>query len=245
MKRFFITIEYDGTGLVGWQRQDNGPSVQEYLEEAALALTGQATLIQGSGRTDAGVHALGQVAHLDVPDKFDARAVMMGLNAKCQTDKVRVLSSREVAPDMHARFSATYRAYLYRILNRPAPAALLRHHVWHIPQPLDVEAMQEAANLLIGSHDFTSFRASICQARSPVRTLDRLVISREGDEIHIRAEARSFLHHQIRNFTGTLALVGKGRWTPQMVKDALLAKDRSAAGPTAPPQGLYLTDIRF
>ena len=245
MRRFFITIEYDGTDLVGWQRQNNGPSVQAYIEEAALALTGRETLVQGSGRTDAGVHATGQVAHLDVADKFDERTMMMGLNAKLATDQVRIISARLVADDMHARFSATHRAYLYRILNRPAQPALSRHFTWHIPKDLDIKAMQKGANHLIGKHDFTSFRATACQAKSPIRTLDNLHVKNEGDEVHIIAEAPSFLHHQIRNITGTLAQVGLGKWQADDVKIALEARDRAAAGQTAPPQGLYLTKIDF
>ena len=245
MKRFFITIEYEGTDLVGWQRQDNGPSVQAYIEQAAYELTGLETLVQGSGRTDAGVHATGQVAHLDVPDKFDERSVMMGLNAKLDTDKVKIISAKQVDNESHARFSATHRAYLYRILNRPAPAALTRHFTWHIPKPLDIDAMQEGANHLIGKHDFTSFRATACQAKSPIRSLDRLSIHKADEEVHIIAEAPSFLHHQIRNITGTLAQVGLGKWQADDVRIALEAKDRAAAGPTAPPQGLYLTKIDF
>ena len=245
MKRFFITIEYDGTNLVGWQRQNNGPSVQAYIEQAALALTGHETLVQGSGRTDAGVHATGQVAHLDVPDKFDERAMVMGLNAKLKTDQVRIVSARQVEETMHARFSAVRRAYLYRILNRPAQGALMRQFTWHIPKVLTIEAMQEGANQLIGKHDFTSFRATACQAKSPIRTLDRLFVHKQDDEVHIIAEAPSFLHHQIRNITGTLAQVGLGKWQPEEVKHALDACDRAAAGPTAPPQGLYLTKIDF
>lgn len=245
MKRFFITIEYDGTDLVGWQRQNNGPSVQAYIEEAALALIGEQVLVQGSGRTDAGVHATGQVAHLDVPDRFDERAIMMGLNAKLTTSQVRIIAAQQVQDDMHARFSATNRAYLYRILNRPAPAAITRHFTWHIPKDLDIRAMQEAASHLIGKHDFTSFRATACQAKSPIRTVDSISLEAMNDEIHISVEAPSFLHHQIRNFTGTLVQVGLGKWQPDDVKDALEARDRAAAGPTAPPHGLYLTKIDF
>lgn len=245
MKRFFITIEYDGTDLVGWQRQNNGPSVQAYIEEAALALTGEEVLVQGSGRTDAGVHATGQVAHLDVPNRFDERAIMMGLNAKLTTSQVRIIAAQQVQDDMHARFSATNRAYLYRILNRPAPAAITRHFTWHIPKDLDIRAMQEAASHLIGKHDFTSFRATACQAKSPIRTVDSISIETMNDEIHIYVEAPSFLHHQIRNFTGTLVQVGLGKWQPDDVKNALEARDRAAAGPTAPPHGLYLTKIDF
>ena len=245
MKRFFITIEYDGTDLVGWQRQNNGPSVQAYIEEAALALTGEQVLVQGSGRTDAGVHATGQVAHLDVPDRFDERAIMMGLNAKLTTSQVRIIAAQQVQDDMHARFSATNRAYLYRILNRPAPAAIARHFTWHISKDLNIRAMQEAASHLIGKHDFTSFRATACQAKSPIRTIDSISIETMNEEIHISVEAPSFLHHQIRNFTGTLVQVGLGKWQTDDVKDALEARDRAAAGPTAPPHGLYLTKIDF
>ncbi|MGC6517406.1 MAG: tRNA pseudouridine(38-40) synthase TruA [Candidatus Puniceispirillaceae bacterium] len=245
MKRFFITIEYDGTDLVGWQRQDNGHSVQGFLEQAARELTGQDIAIQGSGRTDAGVHAYGQVAHLDVADKFDEKAIMLGLNAKLKTDQIRILAASHVCDDMHARFSATKRAYIYRILNRKIGTALHRDFMWHVPYPLDIASMQEAANHLIGLHDFTSFRATACQAKSPVRTLDKLTVTRTGDEVQIHASALSFLHNQIRNITGTLAQVGRGKWQPDDVKEALEAKDRRKAGPAAPPHGLYLSQICF
>ena len=245
MKRFFITIEYDGTDLVGWQRQDNGHSVQGYLEQAARELTGQEIAIQGSGRTDAGVHAYGQVAHLDVPDKFDEKAIMLGLNAKCKTNQIRILAANHVSDDMHARFSATKRSYIYRILNRKIGTALHRDFMWHVPYPLDIASMQEAANHLIGLHDFTSFRATACQAKSPIRTLDKLMVVQQGDEVQIHASALSFLHNQIRNITGTLVQVGRGKWHPDDVKDALEAKDRQKAGPAAPPHGLYLSEICF
>ena len=245
MKRFFITIEYDGTGLVGWQRQEAGNSVQGYLEQAAEALTGQATRIQGSGRTDAGVHALGQVAHLDVPDKFDEKAILFGLNAKLASKQVRVLSAEQVSDEMHARFSAKKRSYIYRILNRKIASALQREFMWHVHYPLDVEAMRQGAAHLIGLHDFTSFRASACQAQSPVRSLEKIEIIQMGEEIQIHASAISFLHNQIRNITGTLAQVGRGKWHPDDVKTALEAKDRAKGGPTAPPHGLYLSDIKF
>ena len=245
LQRMLITIEYDGTGLVGWQRQDNGPSVQAYLEAAAKKLTNQPTPIQGSGRTDAGVHACAQAAHLDVPASLNSYAVVNGLNAWLETRQISVLSAQPVEAEFHARFDATERGYLYRILDRPIPASLRRQHVWHHRRKLDVEAMNEAAQQLVGQHDFTSFRATGCQANSPMRTLDSLSVSRAGDEVHIRARARSFLYHQVRNFTGTLALVGTGKWTPEDVKTALEAKDRAKAGPTAPPHGLYLTDIIY
>ncbi|MGC6536297.1 MAG: tRNA pseudouridine(38-40) synthase TruA [Candidatus Puniceispirillaceae bacterium] len=245
MQRFFITIEYDGTGLVGWQRQEEGQSVQQFLEEAAQQLTGQVTPIQGSGRTDAGVHATGQVAHLDVPDKFDAKAVMLGINAKLATNQVRITKAIPVSDDAHARFSATSRSYLYKILNRKIAPALHRDFIWHMPYPLDVNAMREGASYLIGKHDFTSFRATACQAKSPVRSIDKIVIDKDGDEIHIAVFAPSFLHHQIRNITGTLAMVGRGKWQPEDVKSALEAKDRRAGGETAPAHGLYLTSINF
>lgn len=245
MKRFFITVEYDGTGLVGWQRQQKGASVQGYLEQAAKELTGQEILVQGSGRTDAGVHALGQVAHLDVPDKFDEKAVLQGLNAKLATKQVKVLAAQHVSEDMHARFSATKRSYIYRILNRKIGTALHREFLWHVPYPLDCEAMRAGAAHLIGLHDFTSFRASACQAKSPIRTMDEIKIIAHDDQIELHASAISFLHNQIRNITGTLVQVGRGKWHPDDVKAALEAKDRAKAGPAAPPHGLYLSKIEF
>jgi tRNA pseudouridine38-40 synthase len=245
MKRFFITIEYDGTGLVGWQRQEAGASVQGYLAQAAKELTGNETVIQGSGRTDAGVHALGQVAHLDVPDKFDEKSILLGLNAKLASKQVKVLKAEQVSDEMHARFSAKKRSYIYRILNRKIGTALHREFMWHVYYPLDVEAMRKGAAHLIGLHDFTSFRASACQAQSPVRSLEAIEIIQIGEEIQIHASAISFLHNQIRNITGTLVQVGRGKWHPDDVKTALEAKDRAKGGPTAPPHGLYLSEIEF
>ena len=244
-RRILITIEYDGTPFVGWQRQVSGLSVQQVLEEAAAELTGGDVLVQGAGRTDSGVHATGQVAHLDVPDKFDANRVMEALNALTGDHPVTIRAAREVDAETHARFSATGRRYLYRILARRQPPALDRNRVWHHRGVLDAEAMQEAAGHLVGRHDFTSFRASQCQAESPVRTLDALRVERSGEEIHVHAAARSFLHHQVRNIVGTLAMVGSGKWTGDDVAAALAARDRSAAGPTAPPDGLYLTDVTY
>ena len=245
MRRILITIEYDGGPFHGWQRQVNGRTVQQVLEEAAHQLTGQETLVQAAGRTDAGVHASGQAAHLDVPEKFDAERVMAALNALVGQQPVSVIAAREVPADFHARFSATGRRYLYRILPRRQPPALDLGRVWHHKTALDTDAMQCAADMLIGRHDFTSFRATHCQADSPVRTLDTLDVASAGVEIHIHAAARSFLHHQVRNMVGTLALVGAGKWQPEQVAEALAACDRSAAGPTAPPEGLYLAAVSY
>ena len=244
-RRIFITIEYDGTPFVGWQRQVTGLSVQQVLEVAAAELTGGNILVQGAGRTDSGVHATGQVAHLDVPEKFDANQVMEALNALTGDHPVSIIEAREVDSEAHARFSATGRRYLYRRLPRRQPPALDHGRVWHHRGALDPAAMQAAAALLVGRHDFTSFRASQCQADSPVRTLDELRLEPQGEELHIHAAARSVLHHQVRNIVGTLALVGAGKWTEDDVATALAAKDRSAAGPTAPPEGLYLTGVSY
>lgn len=245
MGRMLITIEYDGTDLVGWQTQETGPSVQAHLEAAAARLTGQDTAIYGAGRTDSGVHATGQAAHLDVPDRFDERAVMMGLNALLETAQIRVLSARAVPDAFHARFDAVERAYLYRLICQPSAPALDRARVWHHRRALDAQAMAQAAQHLLGRHDFTSFRATACQADSPIRTLDRLEVTHIGPEIHITASARSFLHHQIRNITGSLVQVGIGKWAPDKMAEILAACDRRAAGPTAPAHGLYLTRVSY
>lgn len=244
-QRFLIKIEYDGTPFVGWQRQINGASVQQVLEEAATRLCNAPVQIQGAGRTDSGVHASGQVAHLDLPEKFDAPRVTKALNALIGNWPVSVLQSIAVDDAVHARFSASGRRYLYRILARRTPPALERERVWHHKHSLDVNAMQAAANRLLGKHDFTSFRATHCQADSPVRTLDELRVEAAGDEVHLHVAARSFLHHQVRNITGTLALVGVGKWNADDVSQALAAQDRSAAGPTAPATGLYLTEVSY
>lgn len=249
MTRWKITLEYDGSHLVGWQRQENGPSVQAHLERAAEALTGAEVLVEGAGRTDAGVHALGQVAHLDIEKPLDAKAVAQGLNhhlrAEPGGEAVVVLAAEPVPADFHARFSAVERRYRYRILNRRSPPALERGRVWWVPRPLDAEAMHDAAQSLVGHHDFTSFRASQCQAASPEKTLDRLQVSRLGEEIEIVAAARSFLHHQVRNMAGSLALVGEGKWRRRDLERALEACDRGAAGPTAPASGLYLLSVGY
>lgn len=245
MRRVMITVEYDGGPFVGWQRQINGMAVQQVLEEAAAKMAQQEILVQGAGRTDAGVHATGQTAHMDVPDKFDANRVQEALNALIGDWPVSVVDARDVTDDTHARFSAISRRYLYRILPRRQPPALDLGRVWHHRQPLNAKLMQLGAQHLIGNHDFTSFRATQCQAESPVRTLDRLDIEPVGEEIHLHVQARSFLHHQVRNITGTLALVGAGKWAADDIAKILAAKDRSAAGPTAPPEGLYLTSVDY
>ena len=246
MARFKLTLEYDGAPFVGWQRQDNGPSVQAALEDALRALTGQAVEVIGAGRTDAGVHALGQVAHIDLADeRFDGRKLREALNYHLKPAPIAVLAAAPAPADFHARFSATARAYLYVIVNRRAPLAIDRGRAWQVRQPLDVAAMAAAAEPLLGHHDFTSFRAAQCQAKSPCKTLDRLTVTREGDEIHIEAGARSFLHHQVRNIVGTLKWVGEGKWTAREVAAALAARDRAAAGPTAPADGLYLVSVAY
>jgi tRNA pseudouridine38-40 synthase len=245
MPRYRLTLEYDGGPFVGWQRQDNGPSVQGRLEEAIEKLSDERVTVTGAGRTDAGVHALGQVAHFDLEKSFEAGKVRDALNYYLRPDPVVVLDAAIADGEFHARFSATARHYLFRILNRRSPPALEEGRVWHVSPRLDAEAMHAAAQLLVGHHDFTTFRAAECQAQSPVKTLDRLDVSRRADEIHIAASARSFLHHQIRSFAGTLKLVGEGKWTPRDVADALAAKDRARCGPVSPPDGLYLVRVDY
>jgi tRNA pseudouridine38-40 synthase len=245
MPRYRLTLEYDGGPFVGWQRQDNGPSVQGRLEEAIEKLSSERVTVTGAGRTDAGVHALGQVAHFDLEKQFEAGKVRDALNYYLRPDPVVVLDAGVADDEFHARFSATARHYLFRILNRRSPPALEEGRVWHVSPRLDAEAMHAAAQFLVGHHDFTTFRAAECQAQSPVKTLDRLDVSRRADEIHIEASARSFLHHQIRSFAGTLKLVGEGKWTPHDVADALKAKDRTRCGPVSPPDGLYLMRVDY
>jgi tRNA pseudouridine38-40 synthase len=245
MPRYKLTLEYDGRGLVGWQRQANGLSMQEVLETAAERFCGEPVTVHGAGRTDAGVHALGQTAHLDLPREAAPETIRNALNFHVKPAAVAVLDVTPVAADFDARRWAVGRRYLYRILNRRAPPTLERGRVWHVGRPLDAEAMQSAARLLLGRHDFTTFRDSLCQAKSPVKTLDRLDVMREGDEIRIAAAARSFLHHQVRNMVGTLKLVGAGKWRVEDVAAALAARDRRAGGPTAPPDGLYLVTVLY
>jgi tRNA pseudouridine38-40 synthase len=243
--RYRLTIEYCGTGFVGWQRQANGLSIQEALETAIRRFCGASVTVFGAGRTDAGVHALGQVAHLDLPRAAPPDEIRSAVNYHLKPHAISVLAAEHVAPDFDARLSATGRLYLYRILNRRAPPALDRFRVWHVAPPLDLAAMRDGAAHLIGHHDFSTFRDSLCQARSPLRTLDRLDVARDGDEIRITAAARSFLHHQVRNMVGTLKLVGLGRWSPEDVRRALAARDRRAGGPTAPADGLVLVAVRY
>jgi len=237
--RWRLTIEYDGRPFMGWQRQDHGPSVQQSLEEALFRMTGELASVYAAGRTDAGVHALGQAAHIDIERSLTEHRLREGLNALVRPEPISVLAVEKVADDWHARFSCTGRRYLYRILNRRAPPALDRGRVWHVATPLDAEAMAKGAAMLVGRHDFTTFRSAHCQSDSPVKTLDRLEVGRDGDEIRIEAAARSFLHHQVRSMVGCLALVGRGQWTPEDIGKALEARDRAALGFNAPPDGLY------
>ncbi len=245
MSRYFLTLEYDGSAFCGWQRQANGVAVQEVLEAAVAAFSGSAATVQAAGRTDAGVHALAMAAHVDLKRAYPAAMVRNALNHHLRPHAVAVLEAREVGDDLHARFSALCRHYRYRIVNRRAPLALGRGYAWLVPKDLDAERMHEAAQGLVGRHDFTSFRATECQAKSPVKTLDRLVVERVGEEVTVAVAARSFLHHQVRNMVGTLALVGKGDWPVERVAAALRACDRSAAGPTAPAAGLYLVGVDY
>jgi tRNA pseudouridine38-40 synthase len=245
MARYRLCIEYDGGPFVGWQRQDNGPSVQGVLEDAIQKLSARRVNVIGAGRTDAGVHALGQVAHFDLDKDYPPDKVRDALNYHLRPAPVSVLEAAVADAEFHARFSATARHYLFRILNRRSPPALDRAKVWHVAVPLDADAMHAAAQHLVGNHDFTTFRAVECQARTPVKTLDRLDVFRRGEEIHIEASARSFLHHQVRSIAGTLKLVGEGKWLPRDVKSALEARDRAACGPVSPPDGLYLVKVDY
>jgi tRNA pseudouridine38-40 synthase len=245
MPRYKLILEYDGTPFVGWQIQENGPTVQGRLAEAVKAFSGEECVPRGAGRTDAGVHALAQVAHFDLAKEWEPWKVREALNAQIRPDPISVLSCERAADDFDARFSATARHYLYRIVNRRSPLALDRDRAWQVPHDLDAAAMNAAAQLLIGHHDFTTFRSSECQASSPVKTLDRLVVAREGDEIGIEAAARSFLHNQVRSMVGSLKLVGEGKWKARDLKAALDARTRGACGPVAPPSGLYLARVDY
>ena len=245
MTRYRLTLEYDGGGFVGWQRQDNGPSVQAALEAAVRGFCGETVTAHAAGRTDAGVHALAMTAHIDLEKETEADTLRDALNAHLRPAPVAVLSAEAAPADFHARFSCVGRAYLYRILNRRAPLALERGRAWFVPGPLEAAAMQEAAQALLGKHDFTSFRSSECQANTPVKTLDALEVAREGDEIRVSARARSFLHHQVRIMVGSLRWVGAGKWRRADLEAALAARDRAAAGPTAPPEGLYFLRAEY
>ena len=245
MPRYKLTIEYCGAGLVGWQRQAKGLSVQEALETAIRDFCGAAVTVFGAGRTDAGVHALAQIAHVDLSREDAPEVIRSAVNHHLRPHAISVIAVEPAPPEFDARRSATARHYLYRILNRRPPPALERGRVWHVAVPLDLAAMQEGARHLVGRHDFSTFRDSLCQAKSPVKTLDALDITRVGEEIHIGARARSFLHHQVRNMAGTLKLVGLGRWRPADVATALAARDRRAGGPTAPACGLTLIAVGY
>jgi tRNA pseudouridine38-40 synthase len=245
MPRYKLTIEYDGTPFVGWQVQDNGQSIAGTIAEAFARFAGDQPKIAGAGRTDAGVHALGQVAHVDLAKEFDTDTVRDALNAHLRPHPIAILNVERVHDDFDARFSARTRHYLYRITNRRADLALDRDRSWRIVKALDVQAMHTAAQRLVGNHDFTTFRSAECQAKSPVKTLDRLDVERDGDEIRVHASARSFLHHQVRSMVGSLALVGEGKWTPAELANALDAKNRAACGPVAPACGLYLVRVDY
>ena len=245
MTRFALTVEFDGRPFMGWQRQTHGPSVQAALEAAVLAVTGETVAVHAAGRTDAGVHGLAMRAHVDIEKDIAPFRLMEALNARVRPSPVAVVACEVVADDWHARFSCVGRAYEYRIVNRRAPLTVEAGLAWQIPQPLDAEAMAEAAQALVGLHDFTTFRSAHCQSASPVKTLDRLDVVRAGDRVTIEAAARSFLHHQVRSMVGCLALVGMGRWAVGDVAAALAAKDRARLGLNAPPDGLYFMQAAY
>ena len=245
MPRYKLTIEYDGAPFCGWQRQANGASVQEALERAIFAFTATHTPVSGAGRTDAGVHATGQVAHIDLARDWRPDVVRDAMNAHLRPLPVAVIAAERAADDFDARFSAQRRHYVYRILNRRAPAALNRASVWHVARAVDAAKMHEAAQLLLGRHDFSTFRASECQANSPLRTLERLDVTRTGDVIEVFAAARSFLHHQVRSIVGSLEHVGSGKWTKDDLRAALEAKDRARCGVVAPPDGLCFVQVDY
>ena len=245
MPRFKLTLEYDGAPFVGWQRQENGPSVQEALENAIYAMTGERATAHGAGRTDAGVHALGQVAHVDLTRDWDAFRLGEGLNAYLLAHPVAILAAERVGMDFDARHSASARHYLYRIVNRRAPLTLDRGRAWRVKPRLDAEAMHEAAQVLVGRHDFSTFRDAQCQANSPIRTLDRLDVRRDGDEVLCETSALSFLHRQVRSMVGSLVDVGSGRWSAGDLKAALIDTDRNRCGQVAPALGLYLAHVEY
>ncbi len=249
MPRYALKVEYQGAPFAGWQRQKDLPSVQGAIEAALARLEPRAHTIAAAGRTDAGVHALGQVAHCDLQKDWDPFRLSEALNYHLKPQPVAILDAARVEGDWHARFSAIERRYLFRILMRRAPATHDRGQVWQVPHRLDIAAMQEAANRLVGHHDFTTFRSTICQAKSPVKTLDELRVEPaeglSGAEVHFHVRARSFLHNQVRSFVGTLERVGAGAWTADDVQAALEARDRAACGPVCPPQGLYLAAVKY
>jgi len=245
MPRYKIIVEYDGAPFAGWQYQENSPSVQRAIMTAIEAFSGEKVMVQGAGRTDAGVHALGQVAHFDLASDRETDTVRDAINAHLRPLPVAILSAEKVPGDFDARRSAVRRHYLYRIANRRPDLAIDRGRAWRLPRRLDAEAMHAAAQRLVGKHDFTTFRSTECQAKSPEKTLDRLDVSRLGDEVHISAVARSFLHNQVRSMVGSLVVVGDGKWEAADLVRALEARDRSACGPVAPPDGLYLVKVDY
>ncbi|MDO8422978.1 MAG: tRNA pseudouridine(38-40) synthase TruA [Parvibaculum sp.] len=245
MPRYKLTIEYDGSPFCGWQSQTGGGAVQDVLEAAIEKFCGQRLRVQAAGRTDAGVHALGQVAHVDLEQSVRADVLRDAVNAHMRPHPVSIVEASEVDDTFEARFSATRRHYLYRIVNRRAPLTLDRGQAWLVHKPLDVDAMHDAAQALVGTHDFTTFRSVQCQAKSPVKTLDELSVARYGQDIEVTARARSFLHNQVRSLVGTLRLVGEGKWSRRDVEKALKAKDRAACGPVSPPDGLYLLKVDY
>lgn len=245
MARFFLTIEYDGGSYVGWQRQDNGPSIQGEIELALAQLDEPDVLVYGAGRTDAGVHAFAQIAHVDLRREWTENKLREAINAKLRPRPIAIMEVCQVDDETHARFSATARHYLYRIINRRPYLAIEQGKAWHVKAQLDEKLMHEAAQLLIGTHDFTTYRATRCQSKSPIKTLDKLEVCRKGDVVEIRASARSFLHNQVRSLAGVLKKVGDGSWVPQDVQIALEAQSRDACAPVAPPDGLYLTKVDY
>ena len=245
MTRFALTLEFDGTPFFGLQRQPHGPSVQQAIEEAVFKTTGERTTLASAGRTDTGVHALAMRSHVDIESSIEPFRLMEALNAHLRPDPIAVTNCAIVPDEWHARFSCTRRSYVYRIANRRAPLTLEKDRAWQVPQPLDAGAMHRAAQALVGNHDFTTFRSVHCQSPSPVKTLDRLDVERAGEHVLIHAEARSFLHHQVRSMVGCLALVGMGRWRESQVAEALAAKDRQELGLNAPPHGLYFVHATY
>ncbi len=245
MTRFRLTVEFDGRPFMGWQRQAHGPSVQQAIEEAVKAITGEDAAVHAAGRTDAGVHAEAMAAHVEITRPFTAFRLKEAINAKLRPHPIAIIDCTEVADDWHARFSCIGRRYVYRIINRRAPLALDQGRAWRVVQPLNVDGMHDAAQLLVGTHDFTTFRSVHCQSASPVKSIDQMRVQRFGNEIEVDVSARSFLHHQVRSMVGCLVLIGQGKWTAKDLKAALDARDRSALGFNAPPDGLYFIEALY
>jgi tRNA pseudouridine38-40 synthase len=245
MTRFHLTIEYDGRPFMGWQRQPHGPTVQAAIETAIQAITSETVVVHAAGRTDAGVHALAMSAHVDIARPFKPYRLIEAINAKLRPQLVSILTCEVVADDWHARFSCLGRRYVYRIINRRPPLTILDGKAWRIPRKLDENIMKDAAQVLVGHHDFTTFRSAHCQSASPIKTLDSFAVTRDGQEIRIEAAARSFLHHQVRSMVGCLAMVGEGKWSVADMQTALDARDRAALGFNAPPDGLYFVEAHY